>query len=240
MTYIDAHLHMDWSKHSFAALKAARKAGVKYLLSNGTDPAANWRNVLLASNSKNILAAQGFFPDYVERFSKSEISAELKRIVKDKNKIVAIGEIGLDRREGKPIPKMQIWMLRELLKVAEKIKKPVIIHSRGSSKEVMDELKKFKGTVILHYWLGSKKLTDEAAARGYYFTVNPVIFRDPTVERIVHDVPLDRLLTETDFPYSIFNPDQIPEIVKKIADIRSMKSAEVEQQIFNTFKSLFL
>ncbi len=237
MAYVDAHCHLDWTPKSFSAIKNARKAGVKHLLTNGTDTASNYRCALIAHDYKDVLAAQGIYPDYVERMSHIQIKEEIKNIAKDKSKIVAIGEVGLDQPGNL---KEQRWLFCELIKLANKLNRPLIVHSRGASKQVLAELKKAKVPVVLHYWLGDEKQTKDAVKRGYYFSINPVIFRKPQVEKIVQLVPLDRLLTETDFPYSNYAPADVNQIVDEIARLKKIKSEQAETQIFDNFKNLFL
>jgi len=239
MGFADAHIHLDESKKSSAALAKARKAGVKLFLNCGVDIESN-RSVA-SMVSKELLAAEGIQPIHVKNMTKKQIQDEIKNILKDKLKLSAIGEVGLDKfwyKEEK-VFKAQIPVFKEMMKIAEKTKKPLIVHSRDCGKYTMDELKTFKGKCVLHCWTGSKKLTKEAVERGYYFSINPIIFKIPYIEEVVKLVPIEQLLTETDFPYSGEAPAIIPKIVKRIAKIKEISAKKAEQQIYKNFQNLF-
>ena len=234
---VDAHIHLDWSKETFTALEKARKAGVKEFLAMGMDSMNNYRAVLFAKQAKDIKPCSGLYFEVPYRYSDKQIDEEIKNIRKDKNKIFAIGEIGLDKHWHKKAGlDKQKKLFKKMMKLAQDLRKPLIVHSRDAEKEVLDALKGYKGRVLLHCFTGPKNLAAEGVARGYYFSINPVVLRYPEVEEIVKIVPLNLLLAESDFPYSGYGPKVIDEIIAKIAEIKGLKKADVEKAVWNNYK----
>lgn len=234
---IDAHIHLDWSKETFTALEKARKAGVKEFLAMGMDSMNNYRAILFAKQAKDVKPCSGLYFETVYRYTDKQIDEEIKNIRKDKNKIFAIGEVGLDKHwHKKDGLAKQKKLFTKMAGLAQELKKPLIVHSRDAEKEVLDALKGYKGKVLLHCFTGPKNLAAEGVAQGYYFSINPVVLRYPKVKAIVKIVPLNLLLTESDFPYSGYGPKVIDKIIAKIAEIKGLNKAEVENAIWNNYK----
>jgi TatD DNase family protein len=167
-------------------------------------------------------------------------------------KVVAIGEIGLDYHyEYSPKTVQKLWF-REQLKLAKDIDLPVIIHSREASQETYDlimeaELGDAKG--VIHCYGGSAEMALEYAKAGYYIGVGGVITFENArrLRETVEAIELDKILIETDAPYLAPVPSRgkrndsrlLVHVIDEIAKIKGVSSAEVERVTYENGKRLF-
>ncbi len=166
-------------------------------------------------------------------------------------KIVAIGEIGLDYYwEENPSREVQKRVFREQMAIAKEFNLPVIIHDRDAHGDTLEILKEFPDVVgVVHCFSGSVEFSKECLKLGYYIGVTGVVtFKNSKViKEVVKELPLDRLLVETDCPYMAPTPNRgkrnqsnyIKFIIEEIANIKGASRKQIEEiTIFNT-KSLF-
>lgn len=182
----------------------------------------------------------------------NEIEDTADLIIKETNakRIIAIGEIGLDPQYAKNEEqrKLQHKSFHEMLSAAEKTSLPVIIHSRGSSEEIVNLLPSYHiGKVLFHWLVGPIELISEILDRGYYISEGPPSVFSKGIREVVKCMPLSHLLTETDGPVQFFGPFKnkitmpsfIPLIVNAIAKIKEVEETEVADQILQNFTKLF-
>ncbi len=257
---IDIHCHLD---HPLIYEKIdeiivnAKKNDVKVIITSGINKTSN-RIALELSKKYNIVKCSlGIYPidalenemssgEYDSLKEKFDIDEELKFIEQNKDNIIAIGEIGMDLKTGKDKLE-QKKLFRKQLELAEKLDKPVIIHSRKAESEVFDILKETKlKKVIMHCFGGKLKLAKQIANKGYYFSIPPSVIRSEHFQNIVKSVNISQLLTETDAPYQspykdkINQPHYVIETIKKIAEIKGMDVEEVKKIIFMNYQRVFL
>ncbi len=268
---IDSHCHLDHFHYKAdldSVIKRAKAADVKFILTNGVDYETNLLSLKLSEKYPIIKVALGFYPqDALDReayfeneknktnvLQKSEknLKDNLRLIEENKEKIIAIGEIGLDLYHGKDIEK-QKKDLKELIKLSIKLDKPIILHTRKAEKETLELLKEVNinpDKVVLHCFSGNKKIIKEAIDTGYNFSIPTNIVRAENFQDLVEICPLNKILTETDGPYlspfknedASFNrnePAYIKESIKTIAKIKKISEKDIEDQIFNNFKRIF-
>lgn len=183
-------------------------------------------------------AAFGLFPLELIKLSDKEFRDTLRFIEKNASKCVALGEIGLDYSESllpSETKKMEEGF-RKFLKLAEKIKKPVIVHARAASKQVFAALENFKGKVVLHYFMGSKKLIKKGIEKGYYFGFNTRVLKLDQVRNMAEMVPINLMLLETDIPYIPSKPSDLKKVLKELEKIKGKK---LEKQIWENSRKLF-
>jgi TatD DNase family protein len=257
--YIDLHCHLDhylFENDLKGVITNAKSAGVGRIVVSGVSPASNRFALLLAKNYINTVRASiGLYPiDALEKDLQNmpghkgllsfSIDGELEYIKKNKQRICALGEIGLDYKDGEK-KEEQKHLFRKLLDLAAKMKKPVIIHSRKAEADVLEILGEYKLQVILHCFSGSKKLVEQAAAAGYYFTIPTHVVRSQQFQEIALKVPLSQLFCETDSPYLSPFPQQrnepafVVESYKKIAELKGMQLEEVKNIIHMNYKRVF-
>ena len=249
MLLIDAHAHLEHKsfKDIDKVMERAEKVGIKAIINAGTNPKTNRTTLKLSKKYSIVQPALGIHPTDSISLTKKEINQELNFIEKNKSNIIAIGEIGLDyhwHKKEKEFAK-QIEVFKKLLNLAEKLSKPVFIHSRNAVKEILEILKEYNLKIILHSFEGNKKQIQEAIKQGYYFSVPTSITRSTHFQNLVNMTPLSKLLTETDAPFlpSILGqrnePAFIKESIKKMADIKQITEKEAANNIFLNYKNLF-
>ena len=175
---------------------------------------------------------------------------EIKEKIKGNKKIIAVGEIGLDYYwEENPSKEVQKEVFRKHMELARELDLPVIIHDRDAHEDtlkIMKEYPEVKGTV--HCFSGSVEFAKECLKLGYYIGITGVItFKNAKkLVKVVKEVPLDRLLVETDCPYMAPEPnrgkrnksDYIEFIIERIAQIKEIDPIQLNKQVNDNFMRL--
>lgn len=247
---VDIHCHLDSKEFESdldLVIKRAKQQGLKVIINNGLNLQTNKKTLELAKKYKDIIKASlGLYPIDAQNTDLSKIDETLNHILKNKNKIIAIGEIGLDFSYSPDIKK-QIQVFNKIVFLAEKIKKPIIIHSRDAEKEIIETLSnsniKHK---ILHSFGGSKELITKAEKNNFYFSIPPSIVRSSNFQTLVSMVSTSNLLTESDSPYLGITrdkrnePSNIAYTIKKISQIKNLDESETKNIIFSNYQKIFL
>jgi TatD DNase family protein len=249
----DTHCHLDFEKFDEdrdAVVQRAIEAGVNRILIPALDFESSLSVVKLAQLHPNLFAAVGFHPTDVEKMESNSIES-LRNLIRDEGKILAIGEIGLDYYWVKEPEKraFQHQALRQQLKLAEEVNKPVIIHMREENDawfgqasvdllEILSEWQQELATKnhslaekpgVLHSFNGNLETAQKALDLNFYIGVTgPVTYKNADEKRnIIKQLPITKLLIETDAPFLTPVPHRgqrnEPAFVKAIAD----KIAEV-------------
>jgi TatD DNase family protein len=257
LRYIDAHIHL--ADHSYAQnigdiVEEAKRANVLALISNSTNLESSLRSLYLAGEYPEfVYAALGIHPWNTKKLEDNEANDIANLILnnqKDKQRVIAIGEIGLDASysgTGKPT-EIQVDVFQKMLKIAEKASLPVIIHSRGATEQIVKMLPSYKIKKILLHWFSQPHgLIPLIMDRGYFISEGPTVAYSKGIQEIVKQIPLTNLLTETDGPVSFrgpFNnkfttPSFIPIVVETIAQLKEKENNVVSEQIFLNFIDFF-
>ncbi|VVB80311.1 Tat-linked quality control protein TatD [uncultured archaeon] len=268
MRLIDVHCHLEgerFAKDLDEVLQNAHKVGVKAAFCSGVNPETNRKVMNLAKEHSLIKACFGLYPldaivskfpeiqdDDFRKIESFDYKEELNWIDKNFHLCVAIGEVGLDFKMIKDLKNFeevkeeQKKVFEEVLVLAKKLDKPVIVHTRGAELECIEILEKHKmSKVVLHCFGGKKSLIKRAADNGWFFSVPAVITRLQHFQTLVDIVPIEQLLTETDAPYLApvagerSEPKDVAVTVKEIAKIKNMEVEEVADQIWKNAEGLF-
>lgn len=248
----ESHAHYDSGKFAEdreELLLSMQKNGIGTILNVG----ATWKSVKtvmeLAEQYPFVYAALGLHPDEV-----GDLNEERFAILKaecQKEKVVAIGEIGLDYywdHESHEIQKK--WFLRQL-ELARELELPVIIHSRDAAEDTMKMMKEHAAGLrgVIHCFSYSKEMAEEYVKMGFHIGVGGVItFKNgKKLKEVVEAIPLERILLETDCPYLAPEPYRgkrnsslyLPQIAQAIADIKGVTYEEVVAQTEQNAKLLF-
>ena len=157
MRYFDAHAHLaDYKPEEIEkVIKNAEKNNVFAIISNGTAPEANRKCLDLAKKYKIVKVALGLFPTNALKLTDKEVEEELNFIRKNKDKIIAIGEIGIDYKDVKEKDRARIEKIFiKFLDLAEELKLPAIVHSRKAEKRIIEIIKDHKCKIVLHCFMG--------------------------------------------------------------------------------------
>lgn len=264
MNLVDVHCHLNhalYKEDLDAVIKRAKEAGVKVILCSGVNPPGNRQVLELAQKYPKIVkACLGIYPIDALGLSEGEtglprqtvainLKEEFEFIKKNKDKIIGIGEIGMDFHWDKEHHAQQEENFRKIIRFAIELKQPIVIHSRKAEKECIDvleqEIKNKDISVVMHCFSGNKKLIQRAAGLGYYFSIPANIIKLQHFQTLVEMVDLKQLLTETDgpwlSPYSQGHnePAFVAEAIKKIAEIKKLTEKEVADQIWENYLAVF-
>lgn len=225
-----AHLYHEYYEDLDKIIADIKASGVKKVIVNGCDMKSNLEVLELVKKYDIIYGAIGFHPTELDDNADESIKFLEDHINDDK--IVAIGEIGLDYHYDDTIREKQISMFKKQLEVAGKFKKPVIVHSRDAIQDTYDILSKYKVTGSIHAFSGSLEMAKEFIKRGFYIGVGGVsTYKNAkNIVNVIEIISLSYILLETDSPYltpvpyrgQTNTPAYIPIIAKKISDIKNV------------------
>ena len=257
---VDVHCHLDhvaFKDDLDKVIERAKKAGMKAIITNGLNPETNRISLKLAEKYEIVKAALGIYPiDALQKEAESgeypttkegfDVDEEIAFIRKNNDKIVAVGECGLDFKSSEHKEK-QIEVFKKMIALSVELEKPIIVHSRKAEQECIETLEQFKTKkIVMHCFSGKVSLVKRVRDNGWFFSVPANIVFSQQFQRLVEEIPLSQLLTETDAPLlSPFRgernePAFIAETIKKIAEIKNMDATEVENVIYNNYQRLFL
>lgn len=260
MTLVDTHAHLDF--HQFDAdrqvvIERAEAAGVAVIVNVGADLVSSRRAVSLAEQYEGIFAAVGIHPHDAKRLNGSAL-AELRNLARNP-RVVAVGEIGLDFYRNLSPQDVQRRAFQAQLAWAAKLGKPVIIHDREAHDEVMGLLADWAAGLggsplagrlgVLHTFSGDLSMAEQAIDLGFYISVSgPVTYKNAhRLSEIVRNLPLDRLLVETDCPYLTPHPHRgkrnepahVGLVAEKVAALRGMAFDELAKATTANAQRLF-
>jgi TatD DNase family protein len=229
---IDTHAHLDALDDPKSALERARAAGVERIVAIGTGAASTRATLAIARDEPGVSVAAGVHPH------QAADGEPLDGLLDER--IVAVGEIGLDfYRDYAPRDAQQRVFERQLA-VATEHGKPVIVHSRAADDETAAALAGFEGTVVLHCF-SSPGLLPVALERRYYvsFAGNVTYPKAPELRDAARAIPVDRILAETDCPYLAPQPVRgkrnepayVVHTVASLAETRGEDPAELARRI---------
>jgi len=254
MTLIDTHCHLtfeDLIGDIDGVVARSRQAGVTSWITVGTDPQENQKAIELTRRFENMYAAVAIHP-HDARIVTDEILQELKELAQDE-KVVAIGETGLDYHYNHSLHEDQRRVFADHLKLAAELDLPVIIHCRKAFDETVEILERHgSGTekVVFHCFSGSAEQAKILIKRGFYFSFTGVVtFKNAEKTRKAASViPVDRLMLETDCPYmspepmrkqKINEPALMLHTAKYLAELKQMDLADFANAVTATSKNFF-
>jgi TatD DNase family protein len=257
MRFVDAHIHLsdpEYEEMVEKIIEEARQSNVVALVSNSMSLRTSLLSLQLAEENPGLVfSALGIHPWNVKTLAPNEIQDTVDLILqhnKHKGKLIAVGEIGLDYKYAKDekTEKLQHEVLDTMLHASEQASLPVIVHSRGTTPQIVDLLPSYEvKKVLLHWFSRPIVLLSRVVDRGYYITEGPPSVFSRRIREIVRRVPLENLLTETDGPVRYWGPfsgkmttpSLIPMVVEAVAELKGMKEGDVADQILQNFIDFF-
>lgn len=227
MKLIDTHCHLDEIENLDSALAEALKAGVSGIIAVGINYETNLKVLELAENYSDMVhPALGLHPQELPEMDDNEVDRTLAQIEEHIEKVVAVGEIGLDyhKRIRALAPKeRQQAVLRKVISLAKKYERPVSIHSRYAWKDALTIATEVGiKDAVFHWYTGPSSVLRDLLAHGYYVSATPATEYHSEHRRAVREAPLDRLLLETDSPVSYGREDRYAAAPKDV--VRSLKA----------------
>jgi TatD DNase family protein len=245
--YIDTHCHLDYfSDEEIEEIVArAREAGVGAILSDGISKQTNRKTLKLAEKYPEVKACLGIYPiDGLDMESK-DIDAEIDFIRNNAEKVIAIGEVGMDMKESDEVA-IQERNFRKFVSLSMDLDKPVVVHSRKAEERCINILEDMGAKkVLMHCFSGKKKLIERIVENGWYFSIPGNIARSEQFKGLVEMVPIGQLLCETDSPFlhpsggARNEPGNVVVSYEEIAETKGLSVSEVEREIEGNFNKLF-
>jgi len=240
--FIDIHAHLEMCKDSEKAIKNAKDI---LIISAGVDEKSNKKALEFSKKFSNVKCSFGLYPIEALKLSEKELEKELKFIEENKGSILGIGEVGIDLKESPEFEKQKENLIK-IIKLAKKLDKPLIIHSRKAEKEVVEILEKEKcKRVVMHCFSGNFKLVKRIIENNWFLSIPTCVKRSEHFQKVILEAPIENLFCETDSPY--MHPDgerdnepkNVIESYNKIAEIKKLSLKEVEEKIEENFEELF-
>ena len=212
--YTDARFSEEFPGGSDALLKEVFASGVEYIINAATNIKNSAEVIAQAKKYPGMFAAAGIHPE--DCLTLPDIDAEIDALTsllenKDANKVVAVGEIGLDYYWDKDHKELQTEYLDRQLGLAERFKLPAVIHDREAHGDCFETILRHKNAFgVLHSFSGSPELALEYVKRGWYISFSGVVsFKNARkVREVAEAVPEDMILIETDCPYLAPEPNR--------------------------------
>lgn len=237
--YIDTHIHLDRLAEPALLLEEAEKVGVGTWIVPGVSP-EDWPELIATTALHDqVYAAPGIHPQAADQFEKSHLD-ELRQLM-TLDKVVAIGEVGLDRQSKVPWQKQEAVFI-EMIRLARETEKPLLIHARRSTERILELLQQDGASLsggIFHAFTGSLETARKIIDRGFLLGIGGIVtFQNARrLPEVVREVPAEFLVLETDAP------DMSPEpyrgqpnrpahlacIAKKLAELRGWGLTETAE-----------
>lgn len=254
----DTHCHLNFDVFDGkvpSVVNNAKKDGVSLFVIPGVDIESSKRAIELSDIHNEVFASCGFHPTHNFSSINKKAIEELERLLASSDKVVAVGEIGLDSYKGKSSLRVQKEFLKKQIELAKKLNLGVILHNRETSEALIDVLKeiwtpKLSGRVVFHFVEPHKTILDFATKNRVYMGVDGDITYNKKKQEFLKKIPLDLLVLETDSPFLVPEPlrskgvkPNEPKNVKIVANfvskILEKDTSEIDEITTRNAKKLF-
>ncbi|WP_409275849.1 Qat anti-phage system TatD family nuclease QatD [Neobacillus sp. SCS-31] len=238
--YHDSHVHLDLYTNTIEIIREI-EINKSYTIAVTNLPVLYEKAIKIYPNSKYVRFAAGLHPELVGKFP--EQIPKLYESIKESR---YIGEIGLDFSNENIIYKeLQLEVFKQTMDICNSIGNKIVnIHSRGATSKVIEIVgSEFNGQVILHWFSGSIEDLKKAIHNGYFLSVNMNMLKTVSGQKIVNNIPLDRILIESDGPFTKpfkdnYNVSSIKETIYLLSKVKSVNLEELNTKLKNNFKNL--
>ncbi|WP_227939150.1 TatD family hydrolase [Alkalihalobacillus deserti] len=249
----DTHVHLNadqFDEDLEEVITRAKEAGVETMVVVGFDEKTINRALKLIDTYDFLYAAVGWHP--VDAIDMEDKHLDWLEELSSNPKVVALGEMGLDYHWDKSPKDIQKVVFRKQIRLAKKVKLPIVIHNRDADQDIVNILKEEEAHEvggIMHCFGGSVEIAQECLRMNFHISLGgPVTFKNAKrPKQVAQEIPLDRLLIETDCPYLAPHPFRgkrnEPALVKlvaeQIAELREMEYEQIAEQTTANAKKLF-
>ncbi len=256
MEFFDSHAHYNdekFNKDRTEILKAIKQEGITNIIIAGYNIESSKKAIMIANEQEGLYATCGISPnDILEIGSVDENIEEIKKLCISSKKVVAVGEIGLDYYWNKENKTLQRQYFQKQIILANELQLPIVIHSRNAQMDTIQILQEIecerKG--VFHCCQLNSQLVKSAIQLGYFISLaGACTFKNAkNANEIITQIPLNKLLIETDSPYLSPEPVRgtrndsrnVKIIAKKIAEVKGKTLAEIANITCQNAKKLFL
>jgi len=234
---IDVHTHLeneDYDKDR-EELIARLKKELSGVITSCAHPRDYDLTMDLVERHKNfVFSCCSIHPIYIKEISEKDKDEYFRKIRKNRDKIVAVGETGLDYYWVKEEQwrEKQKELFREHIKLAKELEKPIVIHARESYEDCIDILEEENAEWVNLHMFGGRKLLERVISNQWFISMNAILLRSKNHKKIVRDMPMDRIMLETDAPW--LSPDggrndslAIKKVAEKIARVKKVEFEKI-------------
>jgi TatD DNase family protein len=249
---IDTHCHLDFKNYKGKleqVIAEAADAGVQTLITIGVDLESSRRAIAIAEQFNSVYATVGFHPHDARKMSDDSF-IELREMA-NHDRVVGIGEIGLDFYRDLSPRDVQAKVFRRQLEMAIECKLPIVIHTRESLAETVAIIKEYASTLVggvFHCFPGTTAEALTVIDLGFHISVGGVItFKGSGMSKVAQEAPIEKIILETDSPYLTpapyrgkeNQPAYVKYVYEKMAELRKLPLSDVEKKIDRTANKLF-
>ena len=249
---IDVHCHLenkDYEKDRDQVVENCKKE-MRAIITSCTHPKNLDLSLQVVDKYRGfVFLTAGLHPIYIPEFSEQDKENYFAQLEKNKEKLVGIGECGLDYhlvKEGELREKQRNFFL-DHIKLAKKLNLPLVVHSRKAEKECLEILGQEKPKKVLLHFFSDQKLGEKVAEAEYFVSINTAILKSKGIRQILKKLGVRRVMTETDSPWMGFGkrntPLAVKKVIDKIAQLQKKEPEEVDKITTNNairFFSLYL
>ena len=256
MEYFDTHAHLNDEKFDLDREEVIEKiynAGVTRCIDIGCDIETSKKAIQMAKKYDFIYCAIGIHPEEIPQDEEElwKALSEIKKLALKNNKVVAIGEIGLDYYWRQDNKEMQKVAFIKQIELANELNLPISVHTRDSIDDTIAIIRKYKvkSSGVLHCCPFNPELVKHGLENGFYiaFGGTSTFKNSKNAREIIKNVPLDKMLIETDSPYLApeplrgkrNDPSNLKYIVEKIAEFREVSPEIISKNTYENAKKLF-
>lgn len=246
---IDTHVHLNDKVYNDCLdtiIKDAINNGTNKMIVIGYDYESSIKAIEIAQKYENVYAMVGLHPSEVDKETDNDLNW-LQKLLKE-NKVIGLGEIGLDLYWTKENKDKQIDFFKKQLNIAQQNNLPISIHSRDAIELTYNILSESSCKGIIHCFSGSLEMAKKFIKLGYLIGIGGVVtFKNTNLKDVVKNIDINYIVTETDAPYlaptpyrgKLNKPEYIKLIVEEIALLKGMSVETIEQEINkNVYKLL--
>ncbi|WLD93451.1 TatD family hydrolase [Alkalihalobacillus sp. AL-G] len=249
----DTHAHLNavqFDEDREEVIQRAKDEGVSHIVVVGFDRPTIHGALELSDNYEFIYAAVGWHP--VDAIDMTEEDLKWIEELASHPKVVAIGEMGLDYHWDKSPKDVQMDVFRKQIQLAKKVNLPIVIHNRDATEDVVSTLKEEKAEEvggIMHCYSGSLEIAKECMDMNFYISFGgPVTFKNAKrPKEVAQEIPLDRILIETDCPYLSPHPlrgkrnesSYVKYVAEQIAELKGISFEEIAKKTSDNAFHLF-
>ena len=247
--YIDTHCHLSLEDYDdiYLVIKENRENNISKIIISGYSKNTIKETLDLIEKYDDVYATIGYHPSEADITNESDLFILEEQLQHEK--VVGIGEIGLDYHYGSDNKDKQIELFRRQMDIAEKYKLPVVIHSRDATEDTINILKEYPNVIgDMHCFSGSLEVARIYVNMGYKLGIGGVVtFKNSNLYKVVESIGLENIILETDSPYLTPEPFRgkknaskyIPYIAEKVASIVNKDVSEVAKITTDNACSLF-
>ena len=246
---IDTHAHIyyeDFAQRIEEVIQSASDNGVEKIITVGVDLKSSEECIKLAEKFPSVFATCGYHPHEAVKAPKRYLY-ELENMAAHP-KVVAIGEMGLDYHYNFSDPKIQQKVYREQLELAVALQLPAVVHCRNSDDDILQGINESAcENGVIHCFASNVEFAEKILETGFHISFTGMITFVKELEEVVIEIPLERMMVETDSPYlspkphrgKKNEPKNVLHVAEKIAKLKEIDLEEVAESTTETAMNLF-